>query len=434
MSKYIKLDVDKDEFKKIRKGKQLVVIRLNNDEVKDINNKTKIIFKSKIDRLIKKVKEIHSYPTLKELVENVDKKKLGYKKKDTPNYEDLTKSISEEDINKYGIVGIELRKKKHIFRKVLLVLLAFTIIFTGYRFVKNKLIDMRIQKVKNSILEVNKEKISYVFIEINPSMVLTVKDNKISDIACLNDDCVIIYDKLNVIDKDINKGIDTIYNISKENGFDISNGVRVKSTDNINIEKKDYINFEQISTDDEKQLLNNVINNEEIKSIDNDDYYSKLWDTLKKDKSYDKIYSCSMNSNKELECYINQEWFDSLPNYGLNQLGEFVANLDRILDIYREWKGVYDSFNVRYTTEYYSIADTKLESIDTFYVNGVPCRYIDYQSGHDIYYSHVLDLSGDDSDIKRLLPITKLNLVNSSYKNEDVIVVDTSTIVYEEDD
>lgn len=434
MSKYTKLEVSKDEFKKIRKGKQLIVIRLNNDEVKDINSKTKIIFKSKIDRLIKKVKEIHSYPTLKELVENVDKKKLGYKKKDTPNYEDLTKSISEQDINKYGIVGIELRKKKHIFRKVLLVILAFAIIFTGYRFVKNKLIDMRIQKVKNSILEVNKEKTSYVFIEINPSMVLTVRDNKINDIACLNDDCVVIYDKLNVIDKDINKGIDTIYNISKENGFDTSKGVRVKSTDNITIENKDYINFEQISTDDEKQLLNNVINNQDIKSVDNDDYYSKLWDTLKKDKSYDKIYSCSMNSDKELECYIKQEWLDSLPNYTLEQLGEFVMDYDRILDIYREWKGVYEQFNVKFITDTDTIAGMKSEYIDMFYVNGVPCKYGGYQFGYDLHYSHVLDLNGDDSDIKRLLPITKFNLVNSSYKEKDVIVVDTSTITYEEDD
>lgn len=429
MSKYVTFGVNKDEFRKIKKDKQLVVVKLNDDEVKNINNKTKIIFKSKIDRLVKKVKEIHSYPTLKELVENVDKKKLGYKKKDTPNYEDLTKSFSEEDINKYGIVGIELRKKKHIFRKILLVILTFAIIFTGYRFVKNKLIDMRIQKVKNSILEVNKEKISYVFIEINPSMVLTVKDNKISDIACLNDDCVIIYDKLNVKNKDINKGIDTIYNTSKENGFDTSKGVKVKSTDNITIEKKDYINFEQISADDEKELLNNVINNEDIKSIDNDDYYSKLWDTLKKDKSYDKIYSCSMNSDKELECYIKQEWLDSLPNYTLEQLGEFVMDYDRILDIYREWKGVYEQFNVKFITDTDTIAGMKSEYIDMFYVNGVPCKYGGYQFGYDLHYSHVLDLNGDYYSVRtieRLLPITKFNLVNSSYKEKDVIVVDTS--------
>ena len=70
------------------------------------------------------------------------KEQLGYKKKYTPNYEDLVKEYKKEDIKKYGILGIELKPKKHIFRKILLGVLILVLLFLSYCFVRNKLDEM----------------------------------------------------------------------------------------------------------------------------------------------------------------------------------------------------------------------------------------------------------------------------------------------------
>lgn len=199
------------------------------------------------------------------------------------------------------------KKKKHIVLKVLLVLLIVVVLFVGFKFVSSKLDSIKADKIRNNVSKINETKTSYVFIEINPSLVITIKGNEISDVACLNDDCVSIYNDLDIKGKNINDGIDTIYNVSKEKGFDTSKGVKVSSNETINLETKDYITFEYIDDTKEKELLDNIKNNEGIKEIDNDDYYTKLWEELKKDSAYGKVYSCDMNDNKELECYITLE-------------------------------------------------------------------------------------------------------------------------------
>lgn len=304
---FFSINVSKEEFKKIKRGKQTFIIRLNDEENQKISTKDKVIIRGKIDRFKKRVKNTHIYSNLDNLANSVGKKQLGYKKKDIPNYDDLVKDYSKEDIEKYGILGIELKPKKHIFRNILLGFLVIVLLFFGYRFIKDKIMDIEVRKFNNTLNKVAKERIDYVFIEINPSLVLTVKDNKVEDISCLNDDCMTIYNELDVKGKNINDGIDTIYNKSKEKGFDVSKGVKVKTSNNVNIEVKDYISIEHIDSVKEKELLEEVKNNEEIKHVSNDDYYTNLWEELKKDKDYDNVYSCKMNNN-ELECYIKDNF------------------------------------------------------------------------------------------------------------------------------
>lgn len=205
-------------------------------------------------------------------------------------------------------VNSENTKKKSKVKKVLSIILLLIILlvlsFVGYKFIRNKIDEANVEKFNGIIKEVSKERTDYVFVEINPSFVLTVKDNKVNDVACLNDDCISIYNDINVKGKNLNDSIDNLYNISKEKGFDTSNGVKVKTSSNVSIESKDYVTIEYIDATKEKELLNEVKNNEEIKNVSNDDYYSKLWEELKKDPNYDDVYTCNMNDSKELECYI----------------------------------------------------------------------------------------------------------------------------------
>jgi len=198
-------------------------------------------------------------------------------------------------------------KVKKILLIILLIIVLLVVLFFGYRFIKNKIDEKNAEKYSKIVNDVNKDKVSYVFVEINPHLVLTIKDNKVNDIACLNDDCLSIYKDLDVKGKDLDSSIDVIYNVSKEKGFDTSNGIKLSSTDTINIKNKENITIEYIDTIKEKELLNDVKNNETIKEVSNGDYYTRLWNELKKDKDYGNVYTCNMNDNKELECYITLE-------------------------------------------------------------------------------------------------------------------------------
>ena len=118
-----KINVSKTEFRKIKSGKQTILIRLNNNEdFKKMKNNSKITLKAKVDRFNKKVNAIRFYSNLDELSKNVEKKELGFKKKENFDYNSLIENYNNDDINKYGFVVIEFKKKKHIFRKILLVI------------------------------------------------------------------------------------------------------------------------------------------------------------------------------------------------------------------------------------------------------------------------------------------------------------------------
>lgn len=288
------LNVDNEVFKRIKKYKR-TIYTIQNEESGLQNKHGIIIVNNKNNKKLKrKIVKVYTQDNLAELKTFLKRKeKYLYPKK----FEDNGK-----------ITAIEFRYNKKIFRKILLGILIIVLLLFCYRFISNKIEDIKARKFYNNINELTKDRTDYVFIEINPSFVLTIKDNKVNDVACLNDDCVSIYNDIDIKGKNINESIDNLYNISKEKGFDTSKGVKVKVSNNINIESKDYITIEYIDTAKEKELLNEVKNNEEIKNISNDDYYSKLWKELKKDSKYDEIYTCNMNADSELGCYFKEEF------------------------------------------------------------------------------------------------------------------------------
>ena len=76
------INLDCEEFKKIKKNEQNIIPCLNNNEFEDIKLNDKIILKNGNKKLKKKVKQLYKYSTFEELCSNVKKKKLGYKKKE----------------------------------------------------------------------------------------------------------------------------------------------------------------------------------------------------------------------------------------------------------------------------------------------------------------------------------------------------------------
>ena len=134
-------------------------------------------------------------------------------------------------------------------KKIKIILLVIVIIIIGivtyfmisYNNYKKELENINI--VNDAVEEYNNLE-SYVFVDINPSLVLTIINNKINNVTCLNEDCNSFYNELDIIGNDINASIDDIYNKSIEYGFDV-NDVNIKSNSVINI-SLDYVNVEYI--------------------------------------------------------------------------------------------------------------------------------------------------------------------------------------------
>jgi len=282
------LKFSEEEYKKIKKGKKKIILNPNvevnkKDIIKFVNNDTGKNFK-------RKVKKVNNYSNVNE----INKKKLGLKKKD------------EIEIKDKNIIGVEI-KVNSVFHKIFDLILAVILIILLVFCAKKLFQNINDKRVNNAINDLSSEKVSYVFIEINPSIVLSLKGKKVVDVACLNEDCMKMYDDIKIKDKDLNDSIKTLYSLAKDNGFDVSNGVSVKSTENVSVDKKlDYVNVSYIKEEERNELLSKVVNNDTIVKSDNKNYYEKLYDRLKKDNDYDEVYTCNMN-NEKLECYFLEE-------------------------------------------------------------------------------------------------------------------------------
>lgn len=319
-------------------------------------------------------------------------------------------------------------KKKKLFIIIILIVSIPLLLFFGYRFISNKIDEKNAEKYSEIVSELNKDKISYVFVEINPHLVLTIKDNKVDDIACLNDDCLSIYNNLDVKGKDLDTSIDVIYNAAEEKGFDTSNGIKLSSTDTISIKNKDNITIEYIDTNKEKELLNDVKNNETIKQVNNEDYYTKLWSELKKDKDYGNVYTCNMN-NKELECYITLET-------GINNDSDY-DRIDRLQDTlsgsYTSIMNTLKKFNYNVDGSkviingikfgYVPLFTNNVEGKITKYKNVLVAEIIDKLDNKicERGYADYRDGKCEVMDGTYIIALDKLNLVRSNILSDNII-------------
>ncbi len=224
------------------------------------------------------------------------------------------------------------KKVRKIIKWILLGILAVIIILAGYLFINKKLIEANDKRIINAMNKLEKEKLEYVFVDINPSFVITIKNNKVQDVACLNDDCLSFYDEIDIKNKNTNDSIDILYNLTNEKGFDVSDGVNVKTTFELEIKNSDYINIEKIDETTKNELLEKIKNKDAIKN-NNDNYYTKLWNELKKDNDYGTVYECEMISS-ELTCYFsdkfNMDYEDTVS--GWTKIINNVNSLKRVLD------------------------------------------------------------------------------------------------------
>ena len=298
--KNFELKINNDDFIKIKKDKINYYLIPNGDAYNEICSSSKIILINDNNKKFKKkVKKISVYKSFDGLYEDIKIKRLGYKTNDKKEFEDKYKTDMEDN----GLIVIQFKKKKRILFKLCFSILIIIMILLLIASLKNMIDNNNAKKFYSVYQEYKADKVDYVFVEINPSFVLKVKDDKVLDVACLNEDCIKIYDKVDIVGKNTSESIEELYYVSKDNGFSPDGGISIKSTGVDVVSDKIKIDMSYISEQDKDILVKDILNNDTMVDDNNKDYYNKLWNELKKDKDYDNVYTCSMKED-ELACYF----------------------------------------------------------------------------------------------------------------------------------
>ena len=99
-------------YNSIYYGNKDIEMRLYDEKRKLINIGDVITLTNNetMDSFDVKVINLHKYDNFNDLYEKFDKERLGYNKGEEAKSEDMEEYYSKEEIEKYGVVGIEIEK------------------------------------------------------------------------------------------------------------------------------------------------------------------------------------------------------------------------------------------------------------------------------------------------------------------------------------
>lgn len=122
LTNFLTLSTADDAYNKIKslavqndsKRRKTIELRLNDEKRRKLNRKDLITFvntEDSIKTITAEVIDIYKYKSFKELYADLPLLKCGYTKEDISNAkpEDMIEYYSEEQQNKYGVLGIEIR-------------------------------------------------------------------------------------------------------------------------------------------------------------------------------------------------------------------------------------------------------------------------------------------------------------------------------------
>lgn len=424
-----KIILDDITYKAVKKKKKCIYASYENI-TEGIHSKDSVLVAT--DSKEKKTKVVNTYQA-----KNLDELKTSLKKKAKNIYPKNLEDKNEE------IYALEFKSSLKIVRKLLLLLLIILLLFLGIHFIKIKMKEYQTNQALKEINKVKVNEISYVFVEINPKMLMELKGNKVVNHACLNEDCMTVFDGLEIINKDLEQVIDTLYNKAKEVGINVTNGVTVSST-NANIKEKlekiDYVTYTKINKEEEQKLMTEVIDHKEIvNSSHKKSYNEELLEAYKKDKDYGNTYTCNID-NGELSCYITEKFYNKL-----GRDAESISDVLTLVDEIRDLMALFDKFGIKYTTtgvEGAELIGLDKLVLDKIYLNGDYHKWgngsvshntisMDGGSSGDVF-SYKASIMLDNYDLGEagmlgydyhVLPLNKLNLVDSSYSESDVISI-----------
>lgn len=100
-------------FKSIKEGTKTIELRLNDEKRSLLKVGDEIEFTNITngEKLSVDIISLHKYPSFEELYKHFDKVEMGYNKDEPAEPKDMEAYYSKEEQNKYGVLGIKIRKK-----------------------------------------------------------------------------------------------------------------------------------------------------------------------------------------------------------------------------------------------------------------------------------------------------------------------------------
>lgn len=105
------MDLDDKPFRAVESGRKTIEMRLNDERRAPIKSGDVIVFKNTLTgkSLRCLVVKIYRYGSFAELYLHHDKLSLGYGENETANHKDMLKYYAQEKIDRYGVLGIEIK-------------------------------------------------------------------------------------------------------------------------------------------------------------------------------------------------------------------------------------------------------------------------------------------------------------------------------------
>ena len=99
-------------FKNIKDGTKTIELRLNDKKRQLLKIKDLIEFTNRetLEQMLVEIINLYHYPSFEELYKHFDKVAMGYKEDEEANPKDMEEYYSKEEQEKYGVLGIEIKK------------------------------------------------------------------------------------------------------------------------------------------------------------------------------------------------------------------------------------------------------------------------------------------------------------------------------------
>ena len=107
-----KMRLNNEPFMSIKNGTKTIELRLNDEKRQQLKVKDFIEFtnREKSRKLLAEIIDLRKYPSFEELYKHYNKEELGYEEDEEANPADMDELYPKEEQDKYGVLGIKVRK------------------------------------------------------------------------------------------------------------------------------------------------------------------------------------------------------------------------------------------------------------------------------------------------------------------------------------
>ena len=107
------MNLNNRQFKSIKEGTKTIELRLNDEKrsLLKVGDEIEFTNRDTNENLSVDIINLHKYPSIKELYKHFNKIERGYAEDEPAESKDMEAYYSKEEQDKYGVLGIEIRKK-----------------------------------------------------------------------------------------------------------------------------------------------------------------------------------------------------------------------------------------------------------------------------------------------------------------------------------